>query len=392
MGHELVTAIMPGFLVSLGAPAIALGLIEGVSAAGSLLAKPLGARMALSRWRRAWLGLGYLATTLKALMALVGSWPWMIPIRTLAWIGRGFRGPLRDTLIAEATPPEAYGRAYGFREAMDTVGALIGPLLGLWLLPRFGFRGLFLLSALPGLLSVVAVLLAVQGRRPEQAGVPAAGSMPPSAGSPEMKRSTRAARPTGEAGAGFRRWLLAAGLFAMAQIAPTWFILDATERLAAHPGAIGAAALAVGLYSLHNLVYALSSFPAGVLADRIGARGAILLGQALFVLALAGFASGPRSLVLFVPLFVLTGAATGLWESQQPTLLSRMLPGGRRAEGLAWSATVTGAGTLASGLVIGLLWTRLSAEVAFAAAALVALAALVLTTRVPAGRAAAEAG
>jgi MFS family permease len=125
----MITALLPGFLVLLGAPAIALGVIEGVSNFAQSVAELWGGREAdRVPSRVSWLQAGYAATALKAAIALVPSWGWIVLIRTVAWLRRGVRGPMRDALIADDVPQESWGKAYGFREALDTIGAFLGPL------------------------------------------------------------------------------------------------------------------------------------------------------------------------------------------------------------------------------------------------------------------------
>src|ERR1700677_3434010 len=129
-GHEAATSILPTLLASLGAPAFALGVIEGVSDGLSSFAKLAGGWIAdRPRWRKPTGILGYLATGLSTFAyAFAQSWPAILVMRALGWLGRGGRGPSRDTLLSDAVAPEQQGRAFGFERAMDTLGAGLGPL------------------------------------------------------------------------------------------------------------------------------------------------------------------------------------------------------------------------------------------------------------------------
>ena len=129
-GHEAATAILPAFLASLGAPAYALGIIEGVSDGLSSFAKLAGGWIADRPALRKPAGIiGYLATGLSTFAyAFAHTWPAILVIRALGWVGRGGRGPSRDTLLANAVAPGTEGRAFGFERAMDTIGAVLGPL------------------------------------------------------------------------------------------------------------------------------------------------------------------------------------------------------------------------------------------------------------------------
>lgn len=177
-GHEMATAILPLFLISLGAPASALGIIEGVADATSSFAK-LGAGWFSDRIgkRKPIAVTGYLLTGLTTgLFALAVTWPQVLLIRSAGWFGRGIRGPVRDAMLAESVIPEARGRAFGFHRMGDTLGAVLGPALALVALSMLAtqvaveeaYRQIFLISLIPGILSALSFFLLVkeQPRRP----------------------------------------------------------------------------------------------------------------------------------------------------------------------------------------------------------------------------------
>src|SRR5271170_5050286 len=169
-GHEAATSVLPGFLATLGAPPVALGIIEGVSDGLSSFAKLAGGFIAdHPRWRKPTGIAGYLATALTTFAyAFAQSWPALLALRSLGWIGRGSRGPSRDTLLAGCVAPGQEGRAFGFERAMDTLGAVLGPLCAAALIGVLGARGVMRWTLLPGLLAVLAfVLLAPTSKRNE---------------------------------------------------------------------------------------------------------------------------------------------------------------------------------------------------------------------------------
>ena len=176
-GHEMVTAVLPGFLRTIGVAAAALGWIEGISDATSSFVK-LGAGWYTDRvgHRKRIVSFGYLLTgTAMALFAAAVSWPLVLIGRLIGWFGRGIRSPLRNAMLAESVPAEARGRAFGLHRAGDTVGAVVGPLIGVWLLgflpapnPAAPFRIIFLVSMVPGLAAMISfVTLVRENRRPE---------------------------------------------------------------------------------------------------------------------------------------------------------------------------------------------------------------------------------
>jgi MFS family permease len=161
MGHELVTAVLPLFLASFGGGAAALGAIEGVSDAASSLVK-----LWMSYYsdrigkRKPIIALGYFATAILGAFAFVSAVWQMLALRVFAWMGRGARGPVRDALLSESVPQQAHGRAFGFERAMDTTGAIIGPAIALSLVGVMGFRHVFLITFLPGAITVfIAVFI-----------------------------------------------------------------------------------------------------------------------------------------------------------------------------------------------------------------------------------------
>jgi len=346
-GHELVTALIPGFLTGLGAPPVALGLVEGVSNLAQSLAGLAGGRLADQSPRRVqWVVAGYAATGLKALLALVFWWPWVIVIRTMAWVGRGSRGPIRNTLIAEDVPAGQRGRAYGFREAWDTAGAVLGPLAAALLASRIGVRPLIAWSAVPGALGLVAVWLLVRDHPHRVVAPHESVPLPPT----------------------YRRARNAAVLFQLGWIAPTLLILR-VER--ANPG--HAITLAVALYVLHNLTYALASYPVGQWADKRGAPTLLKVAGVTALLVLIGFALPVRSTALWAVLFAAAGVVTALWETAQKPWILNTLHGAPAGAAFGQLSAGLGLSQWAGNLLVTGVWTVVGASAAFGVAALLAL-------------------
>ena len=167
-GHEAATAILPAFVASLGAPAYALGVIEGVSDGLSSFAKLAGGWIADRPELRKPTGvIGYLLTGLSTgAYALANTWPTVLIIRALGWTARGSRGASRDVLLTDSVAPGQEGRAFGYERAMDTTGAVLGPLCATALVAKIGPRGVFMWSLVPGIFAALAFLILVpHGRR-----------------------------------------------------------------------------------------------------------------------------------------------------------------------------------------------------------------------------------
>lgn len=165
VGHEIPTALLPSLLTStLGAPAAALGVIEGVSDALAGAARFGGGVLADDPARRRKVAVGGYATTAVLGAATAGATAvWQVGVlRATAWTARGLRVPARNALLADIVPAAAYGRAYGFERMMDNLGAIFGPLLALGLVAALGVQWAIGLSVIPGLLAAIAIIYAIR--------------------------------------------------------------------------------------------------------------------------------------------------------------------------------------------------------------------------------------
>ncbi|MEM3047410.1 MAG: MFS transporter, partial [Candidatus Bathyarchaeia archaeon] len=372
LSHEMATAILPFFLtLELGAGPEALGLIEGLSDGASSLTKSFSGYWSDKMGRRKPLmNLGYALTALlKPMIAFTKAWPQVLVLRIGAWTGRGIRGPPRDALLADSTLVEARGKAFGFQRAMDTVGATLGPALALLLIPFLGYREVFLLSAIPGLAAFLVVLLLVKETRVKRASTSIAAVS--SVQQNEMRRedlgyiaSVRALPRR------FKLFLVGVGIFGLGNFANSLFALRAQQVLAPKLGALQASAMAVGLYTLMNLVYAASSLPVGALSDRAGRRGILALGYFISAATCLGAAFLAADLWLLIPVFLMAGFFTAITDTVEGAAAADLLPHEARGTGYGALQTVNGVGDFVSSAAVGTLWTLASPLIAFSYAAL----------------------
>jgi MFS family permease len=371
-GHEIPTALLPGFLTStLGAPAAALGLIEGIADALSGIAKLIGGALADDPDRRRSIAVGgyTLTAILSAAMGLATA-AWQVGIlRAGSWAARGIRVPSRNALLADAVDASAYGRAYGFERAMDNLGAVIGPILALGLVALVGLREAILLSVVPGLLAAGAIVYAVRHlEKPrERHTAPVRLVVRP------LMRGT------------LGRLFVGVSLFEAGNMAATLLILRATEVLAPERGQDGAATVAITLYVGYNIAATLASVPAGRIADRVGARLVFAGGVALFGVAYALFAlAGPSVLVLGVA-FVFAGVAIGAVETGEHAAVAGLAPDHQRGSAFGLLAGIQSLGDFVASAVIGIIWTIAGPAVAFGVAVLAMLTSLasLVTLRAP---------
>jgi MFS family permease len=349
-GHEAATAILPAFLASLGAPAVALGIIEGVADGLSSFAKLAGGWIADRPHARKPVGvIGYLATGLATFgYTFAHSWPAILALRSFGWIGRGSRGPSRDALLADAVAPEKIGRAFGFERAMDTVGAVLGPLCASALLAVWGVRGVLRATLVPGLLAALAfAMLVPASRRPR-------GQFAPSFISSIQELPPR-----------YWRYLLGVLAHGLGDFAPTLLIFRATQLLAPSYGGIRAAAIAIGLYTFHNLIDAAAAYPAGALGDKISKRALLAIGYSLAAIVAAGFIFAPPTIPALAALFGIAGIHLAIRDAIEKALAAELLPTESRGSGFGVLATVNGIGDLVSSVSVGILWSAVSPTAGF---------------------------
>jgi MFS family permease len=361
MGHEMTTAVLPMFLVTVGGTAATLGLIEGIADAASSFVKLwMGYYSDRAGRRKPIATIGYAITALKGLFAFTTHWSQVMVIRVVAWMGRGARGPVRDALMVDQLEPAAYGRAFGFHTAMDTLGAILGPAIALALVGTLTYRQIFLVSFLPGFVAVACfVWLVKEIRRPPN-------------GEIRFWKSLRTLPRD------FRYFVSSVGVFGLGNFAHTLLILRATDILTPRYGAATAASAAIGLYTLHNVLYAGAAYPAGVLSERVGKRTLLCLGYLLFALLCLGFLLKPSSLPALVALFCIAGVYIALVDSMERALAGDLLPEDVRGTGYGVLALVNGVGDFVSSFAVGWLWTRVSVAAGFAFAGVLTLFGSVL--------------
>jgi len=342
ISHEMATAVLPAFLLSLGAGPAALGIIEGSADGLSAMAKLWGGVAADRVHRRKPLAsIGYFVTGVgtAAIGLCTNAWQVML-CRVVAWIGRGSRGPARDVLMAEGSPKEAHGRAFGLERSADATGAVLGPLLAMFLLAQgIAPRHLLFVSVVPGILAFLAIAVLVIER-------------------PHVPRRTPFSLFGELEGTGrpFRRYLSGILIFGCGDFSRTLLILYATQHMTGSLFSMQGAAAAVALYVLHNAISALAAFPIGTLADRVGHRRVILGGYLLAAATTLGFALAPPSPAWLLFLFICSGIYIAAEEVAEKAYAASLLPIDRRGTGMGLLAATNGIGDMFSSALVGTLW------------------------------------
>lgn len=366
--HEIVTVLLPSFMLALGAPAYALGLIEGVSDGLSSFTKLFSGYFSDKIGRRKEIATaGYVITGIfPAWVAVATAWPTVLFARALGWLGRGARGPPRDAILSDSVEKKDLGKAFGLHRAADTLGAIAGPLLAYFLLAYFTMRQVFWLSVIPGLLSIAAFWFLVKEKKVAK---------------PNKKRLFLAS--LNELPSQFKKFLAAVLVFGASDFSHTLLIFYAVSVLSLSMGLVQAAAVGVALYLLRNVVYALASFPFGALGDRFGRRNVLVAGYVLGVLMFIGFAVTPPSIMAFAILFALAGAYIAAQDALEGALAGEMVERTSRGTAFGALASVNGVGDMLSSVIVGLLWTSVGFTAGFAyAAVLGAIGTVLLATSV----------
>jgi MFS family permease len=358
VSSEMIHALLPAYLVvGLGASALAVGVIEGVAEATALAVRVFSGTLSDALRHRKWVaaagyGLGALS---KPLFALATGPGLVFAARFIDRIGKGIRGAPRDALVADLTPSQRRGEAFGLRQSLDTVGAFLGPLLAMALMLAWAgdFRAVFWVAVIPGALSFLLIATAV--REPQRTGE----------ASPPVPFSPRAARGLGPA----FWWVTAAGAVLMlARFSEAFLVLKALD--------LGVAASYTPLVLVAmNVVYSLVAWPVGRLADRLGSRRLLLLGTALLVpadLCLA-FTGGLWGLAAGVALW---GLHLGFTQGLLAARVAATCPPERRGTAFGVYNLASGGALLASSVIAGALWQALGPAATFLAGAAFAAAAM----------------
>jgi len=358
--HEMVTAVLPLYLAKVGLGAAALGIIEGIAdflvSMSKLAGGYAGHRI---QHKKPIAAAAYLVTALgTSAIALATTVPMVLAMRSIAWIARGFRGPLRDYLLSDAVEKTHYGRAYGIERAADMIGAVAGPLTAT-LLVYLGieFKSIILVALAPGVLAAASMLfLAREKVQDPHAASPATDAD----GNPIKHRFPRV----------FWLFLVGVLLFGMGDFSRTFLILIAAGGLKENEGmASGTLSVAVLLYAMHNLISALAALPAGHLGDRFGKRRILITGYAIGVGTNLLLAFSAGSLPIIIGAIAVSGIYIAIEETLEKATVAHMLPRELKSLGFGILACANAVGDMASSIYVGTLMGAGKSALAFSIAA-----------------------
>lgn len=358
VSSEMLYAVTPLFItLVLGASASILGLIEGIAeGTASVLKGVSGWHSDRIRKRKVFVLAGYsLSAVAKPLIAVAGAWPLVLVARFFDRFGKGIRTTARDALIADSTPPEMHGRAFGLHRAMDTAGALVGvtiALVLLWILKAQSgeagaIRMLYWIAFLPAAAGVLLIFRIREIR-------------PAMTDAPKTALNLRFGKE-------YYTVLILFSLFTLGCSSDAFLLLRAK-----HAGWSAEAVIAA--YLCYNASYTLLAYPLGNYADRVPKTRLLGLGLLVYAAVYVGFGALPAPWTIW-PLFLVYGIYIALTEGVSKALISNLVPSAARGTALGLFYMVTGLLAVAASIIAGLLWDRVSPAAPFYFGSVLALAA-----------------
>ena len=364
ISSEMIHSLLPLFMITvLGTSALTVGLIEGLAEATALIVKVFSGVLSdyLGK-RKALAVLGYAMGALtKPLFAIASSTGVVVTARLLDRVGKGVRGAPRDALVADLTPPQLRGAAFGLRQSLDTVGAFLGPLLGVGLMILWAndFRAVFWVAVIPGLMAVALLLFGIQ--------------------EPEAATSARRVNPISKAN--LQRlgnaywWTVAIGaIFTLARFSEAFLVLRAQQS------GIAMALVPLVMVAM-NLVYSACAYPFGKLSDRVSHGTLLAIGLVVLIAADLALATSASLASLAVGI-VLWGIHMGITQGLLATMVADTAPADLRGTAYGFFNLLSGVALLVASVLAGWLWDTYGAAFTFyGSAAMCVLAMLCLLAK-----------
>ena len=357
VSSEMVFTLLPFFMVNvLGLEMALVGLIEGAAEATASLLK------VFSGWfsdkinqRKPFAVLGYsLSAIVKPIFGLATLPFHILAIRIIDRVGKGIRTSPRDALIANSIQPGFRGKAFGLHRSMDTIGAVIGPLLAFLLFPIIWYRGVFFASIIPGLLAVILLVFLVKEKKNPKV----------------VKKVSSITTEFKSLPKDFKIYIVIVGIFAMSNFSYAFFLLRAGE--------LGISArFAPLLYLLFNLVYAIFAFPIGTLADKVGKRFVLMIGYVMFGVTCFGFAIAYSPLHAII-LFIAYGMFFAIVDTLQRAIVPDIIKVEHRGTAFGALHMTIGITAFISSLLAGTLWQIYGAFVPFILGAIISITSAIL--------------
>jgi MFS family permease len=360
IASEMLYPVIPVYLKEIGFSVVLIGLLEGIAEFIVGLSKGYFGKLSDQKGvRLPFVRLGYfLSACSKPMMGMFTFAAWIFVARTTDRLGKGLRSAARDALLSQEATKETKARVFGFHRSWDTVGAILGPVLALVYLYFYpeGYRTFFFIAFIPGIVSVLLLLLLKEKKIPA---------------TPPVQRGHffsffsywKTASPA------YRRLVPGLLLFALFNSSDVFLLLRTNEIT-------GSNQLTIMAYVFYNLVFALASYPMGVLADKLGTRSVLIAGLLLFAIAYAGFALATDAWMVFA-LFVVYGLYAAATEGVAKAWITNLAHGNETATAIGFFTSCQSICTLLASVIAGALWAGFGAAATFGISAAAALIAMV---------------
>ncbi len=344
LSSQMVFPLIPLFLTTvLGAGAYVVGITEGAAETTASLLKVISGYWSDKiKKRKPFIFFGYsLSSITKPLFAFADVWPSVLFIRVIERIGKGLRTAPRDALVAESCQENVRGKAYGLQRAMDGIGSVLGAVIAFLLLGILGYRKIFLLAFIPGIIAVFVILFIKEKRAPAK----------------RETKKTPIKLSFKELPVNLRLFILISSIFALGHFGYAFLLLRAKN--------IGLTDnMAILLYVLFYVVYTICIIPAGMLSDKIGRKPVLITGYLVFAVTSIGliFTSSIYSILIF---FIIYGIFYAMIAGVQRALVVDLAPENLKATALGTFHTAIGLVALPGGYIAGLLWDKIGPGATF---------------------------
>lgn len=364
MASEMLYPIMPAFLQSIGFSVLFIGILEGFAEMIAGLSKGYFGKLSdVTQKRLPFVQLGYaLSAISKPMMALWAAPIWIFFARTTDRIGKGLRSAPRDAMLSHMTTPAYKARVFGFHRSMDTLGAVFGPLIALliiWLYPG-NYTLLFLIAFIPGLIAVISTFLVSE--------IP---------GTPRQEKVHLFSfiQYLRQAPVAYKKLVAGLLIFALINSSDVLLLLRMKEQGVSDTTIIT-------MYIVYNIIFALTAFPAGILADKLGIRTMLVTGLCVFALVYTGFAMEPDTTVYWI-LFGLYGVYAAATEGIAKSWITNISPKADAGAAVGAYSGLASMAAFAASTIAGALWAGFGAGIAFGVSASIALGVAIYLLSVP---------
>jgi MFS family permease len=354
MASEMLYPVMPLYLKTIGFSVMLMGILEGVAEATAGLSKGYFGKMSdVSGRRLPFVQAGYAFSAVSKPMMAVMTFPlWIFFARTLDRLGKGIRTGARDAILSDESEPQTRGRVFGFHRSMDTIGAVLGPLLALLYLFFYpdDYKGLFYIAFIPGMLAVLLLLTLKEKKQPKE--------------KVDKKVSFLSSVSYWKTSpASYKKLTAGLLIFALFNSSDMFLLLKAK-------GSGMDDKMVIGVYIFYNLVYAVFAFPVGMLADRVGLKKIFIAGLLLFSVVYFGMSVISNIFFIFF-LFFLYGIYAAATEGIAKAWITLITDKKDSATAIGTFSGLQSVCALLASSLTGFVWFQFGATVAFCITALI---------------------